>query len=109
MGVKGPHAVSPRFPVQRSSEQGESAPKARQRCVADGQQVEIPVLRYDRTVGTRKESGSREWKARCKRGTSHFGKSGWQWEAVMRSEIQVAKSVSHASRKAAIVYTVPVP
>ena len=47
--------------------------------------------------------------SRCKRGTSHFGKSGWQWEAVMRSEIQVAKSVSHASRKAAIVYTVPVP
>ena len=54
--------------------------------------MEIPVLRYDRTVGTRKESGSREWKARCKRGTSHFGKSGWQWEAVMRSEI---KSVSY--------------
>ena len=48
----------------------------------------IPVLRYDRTVGTRKESGSREWKARCKRGTSHSGKSGWQWEAVMRSEIK---------------------
>ena len=60
----------------------------RTRVVADGQQVEIPVLRYDRTVGTRKESGSREWKARCKRGTSHFGKSGWQWEAVMRSEIK---------------------
>jgi len=28
MGVKSSHAVSPRFPVQRSSEQGESAPKA---------------------------------------------------------------------------------
>ena len=26
--------------------------------------------------------------SRCKRGTSHFGKSGWQWEAVMRSEIK---------------------
>ena len=52
---------------------------------------------------------SREWKARCKQGTSRLGKSGRQWEAVMRSEIQVAKSVSHASRKAAIVYTVPVP
>ena len=70
--------------------------------------MEIPVLRYDRTVGTRKESESREWKARCKLGTSHSGKSGWQWEAVMRSEIEVAKSVSHASRIAAIVYTVPV-
>ena len=43
MGVKSPHAVSPRFPVQRSSEQGESAPKARQRCVADGKQVNIPA------------------------------------------------------------------
>ena len=70
------------------SDFGGAGPKARTRVVADGQQVEIPVLRYDRTVGTRKESGSREWKARCKRGTSHFGKSGWQWEAVMRSEIK---------------------
>ena len=30
----------------------------RARAVADGQQVDIPVLQYDRTVGTRKESGS---------------------------------------------------
>ena len=30
-------------------------------AVADGQQVDIPVLQYNRTVGTRKESGSREW------------------------------------------------
>ena len=43
MRVKSPHAVSPRFPVQRSSEQGESAPKARQKCVADGKQVNIPA------------------------------------------------------------------
>ena len=43
----------------------------------------------------RKESGSREWKARCKRGTSHFGKSGWQWEAVMRSEIKLRLSLIH--------------
>ena len=41
--MKSPLAVSPRFPVQRSSEQGESAPKARQRCVADGKQVNIPA------------------------------------------------------------------
>ena len=33
----------------------------RARAVADGQQVDIPVLQYDRTVGTRKESGSRGW------------------------------------------------
>ena len=43
MGVKGPHAVSPRFPVQRSSEQGESAPKVRLRSVADGKLVNIPA------------------------------------------------------------------
>ena len=47
MGVKSPHAVSPRIPVQRSSKQGESAPKARQRCVADGKQVNIPVPSLD--------------------------------------------------------------
>ena len=58
----------------------------RARAVADGQQVDIPVLQYDRTVGTRKESGSREWKARYKRGTSHIGKSVLQWEDVMWSE-----------------------
>ena len=51
MGVKSPHAVSPRFPVQRSSEQGESAPKARQRCVADGKQVNIPAPSYDAMGG----------------------------------------------------------
>ena len=33
----------------------------RARAVADGQQVDIPVLQYDRTVGTRAEIGSREW------------------------------------------------
>ena len=55
----------------------------RARAVADGQQVDIPVLQYDRTVGTRKESGSREWKARYKRGRSASGKSGVQSEDVM--------------------------
>ena len=51
MGVKSPHAVSPRFPVQRSSEQGESAPKVRQKCVADGKRVNIPVPEYDAMGG----------------------------------------------------------
>src|ERR1700757_1241866 len=51
MGVKTPHAVSPRFPVQRSSEQGESAPKARQKCVADGKQVNIPAPLLDAMGG----------------------------------------------------------
>jgi hypothetical protein len=41
--VKSLVAVSPRFPAQRSSAQGESAPKARQRCVVDGKRVNIPV------------------------------------------------------------------
>ena len=78
-------------------------------AVADGQQVDIPVLQYDRTVGTRKESGSREWKARYKRGRSDKGKSVSQSEAVRWSEIKVAKHVSQPPRKAAIVQYVPVP
>src|SRR5690606_3407254 len=42
-GAKSPLAVSPRFPAQRSSAQGESAPKARQICVGDGKLVNIPA------------------------------------------------------------------
>ena len=81
----------------------------RLKSVADGQQVEIPVLRYDRTVGTRVESMTRERKDRGKRGSGMTGKPVMQHEDVMRSEKKVAKHVSHASRKAAIVHTVPVP
>lgn len=40
--MKSPLAASPRFPALRSSEQGESAPKARLRSVADGNKVNIP-------------------------------------------------------------------
>ena len=40
----------------------------RPRGVADGQQVEIPVLLYNRTVGTQKDRKSRERKDRYKRG-----------------------------------------
>ena len=40
--MKSPLAVSPRFPALRSSEQGESAPKARLRSVVDGNKVNIP-------------------------------------------------------------------
>ena len=81
----------------------------RSKDVADGQQVEIPVPQINRTVGTRVESTSREWKARRKRGRSRTGKSVRQSEDVMRTEIEVGKSVSHASRKAAIVLLKPVP
>lgn len=40
--MKSPLAASPRFPALRSSEQGESAPKARLRSIADGNQVNNP-------------------------------------------------------------------
>ena len=44
MRVRIPHAESLRFPAQRSSALGESAPKARLKSVVDGKQVNIPVL-----------------------------------------------------------------
>ena len=40
--MKSPLAANPRFPALRSSEQGESDPKARLISVADGNQVNIP-------------------------------------------------------------------
>ena len=52
--MKSTLAESPRFPAQRSSAQGESAPKVRQRCVADGKQVNIPVLTYIAMWGRRR-------------------------------------------------------
>ena len=54
MRVKNPHAGSPRFPARRSSEQGESAPKARLKSVVDGNQVNIPGLFISGEVGTKK-------------------------------------------------------
>ena len=62
--------------------------KVRSKDVADGQQVEIPALYYDRTVGTYVESMSRERKDRCKRGRSMKGKSVIQSEDVTRSELK---------------------
>ena len=35
-----------RFPGEGSSAQGKSGPKERPKSVSDGQQVEIPALRY---------------------------------------------------------------
>ena len=58
----------------------------RAKAIADGQQVEIPVLQYDRTVGTHVESISHERKAWYKRGRSKVGKSALQSEDVMRIE-----------------------
>ncbi len=71
--------------------------------------MEIPVLHMDRTVGTQKESVSREWKDRSKRGRSSVGKSALQSEDVKGSEIKVAKHVSWLPRKAAIDLYVSVP
>ena len=60
-------------------------------------------------MGTHVESMSAEWKAAYKRGRSLKGKSVRQSEDVMWIEKKVEKHVSHVPRKAAIVYTVPVP
>ena len=77
-------------------------------AVADGQQVDIPVLSYDRTVGTQKESTT--WN-----GIQGQAQEGYGWKnrrAMGRRDVErnlVAKPVRHALRKADIVYTVPVP
>ena len=60
-------------------------------------------------MGTQRESASRKRKVRYKQNTGMAGKSAMQREAVMWIEIKVEKSVSQLSRKAAIVYIVPVP
>ena len=48
----------------------------------------------NRTVGTQRESQSREWKDRYKQNTSVVGKTAMQWEAVTWTEIKVGKLVS---------------
>ena len=69
----------------------------------------IPVPHTNRTVGTHVESIIREWKDRSKRRRCVKGKTVTQAKGVKRSEIRVAKYVSHVPRKAAIVLCVPVP
>ena len=59
-----------RIPEEGSSAQGKAGPKPRTKVVGDGQQVEIPVPRIIRTVGTQKDSTAREWKDRGKQGRS---------------------------------------
>ena len=71
--------------------------------------MEIPVLLYIRNVGTQKESGAREWKDRDKRRSWWIGKSAYQSEDVMWTEIKVGKHMSHVPRKAAIELYIPVP
>ena len=52
--MKGPLAESPRFPAQRSSAQGESAPKVRAKAVTDGNLVNIPEPSYNAMGGRRR-------------------------------------------------------
>ena len=52
--MKSTLAESPRFPAQRSSVQGESAPKVRAKAVADGNQVNIPEPLLDAMGGRRR-------------------------------------------------------
>ena len=79
------------------------------RNVADGQQVEIPVLRVPRTVGTHVEGAGRERRDRRKRKRGRAGKTARQPEAVTRSERKVAKRADHVPRKAAMAARAPVP
>ena len=54
MQVKNLHAASPRFPTQRYSASGKSAPKARAKAVVDGKQINISVLLAIAMGGTEK-------------------------------------------------------
>lgn len=60
------HAESLRFPARRSSAQGKSAPKVRLRSVADGKQVNIPVLLDWSEGGTEKAKLAGCWISRFK-------------------------------------------
>src|SRR5471030_1119704 len=97
MGVKSPHAVSPRFPVQRSSEQGESAPKARQRCVADGKQVNIPAPSYD-AMGTDRGRLSDCWNSQFLVHRRRLGKSGRVIQGTGTSEF-IHEAIGSGSKK----------
>ena len=80
----------------------------RSRDVADGQQVEIPVLSGDRTVGTHVESITGGWNP----GQAEellYRKNRTVRQSCDADRNLVGKYVSHASRKAAIVLIVPVP
>ena len=74
-----------RFPGEGSSALGKSGPKVRPKGVADGQQVEIPVLHYDRTVGTHVGSMGAGMEAACKRRSRAGGKAPAQGKGVMRT------------------------
>ena len=60
----------------------------RSRDVADGQQVEIPALQHDRTVGTHVQVSGAERKAARKRKRRKGGKSPLQAGDVIRTEVE---------------------
>ena len=59
--VKVSLAGRPRVPVQRSSGQGESVPKARPKGVVDGKRVNIPVLTFIAMGGRRRLNQRGVW------------------------------------------------
>ena len=59
--VRNPSAECPRFPGPGSSSQGKAEPKARPKGVADGKQVNIPVLSVKRDGGTEKGRWATLW------------------------------------------------
>ncbi len=77
-----------RFLGEGSSAQGKPGAKARPKGVVDGQQVEIPALRHNRTAGTHMEGMCRERKNRCKRSRSMGGKAPMGIQGVTRSELK---------------------
>ena len=55
-----------RFPGEGSSALGKSGPKVRPKGVADGQQVDIPVLEYVVMEGRSRLTKADEWKSLSK-------------------------------------------
>ena len=71
--------------------------------------MEIPVLLYDRTVGTHGGSMSREREDPVERGQLYGRKSRHMRRTPEAERKRVAKHAEAVPRKAAIVHTVPVP
>ena len=64
--VRIPSTVCLRVPGEGSSSQGKSGPKTRPKGVADGQQVDIPVLEYVVMEGRSRLTKACDWKCTSK-------------------------------------------
>ena len=64
--VRIPSTVCLRVPGEGSSSQGKSGPKTRPKGVADGQQVDIPVLEYIVMEGRSRLTKPDDWKCLAK-------------------------------------------